>query len=70
MQLEEERMPGACPGSTDGGATAVCAGPGPRILWGARSSWREKPAARAFQHEMDHLDGRVFVEHLRGIKPI
>lgn len=24
--------------------------------------------ARAFQHEMDHLDGRVFVEHLRGIK--
>ena len=24
--------------------------------------------ARALQHEMDHLDGRVFVEHLRGIK--
>jgi peptide deformylase len=24
--------------------------------------------ARAFQHEMDHLDGRVFVERLRGIK--
>jgi peptide deformylase len=24
--------------------------------------------ARAFQHEMDHLDGRVFVDHLRGIK--
>jgi peptide deformylase len=24
--------------------------------------------ARAFQHEMDHLEGRVFVEHLRGIK--
>jgi peptide deformylase len=24
--------------------------------------------ARAFQHEMDHLDGTVFVDHLRGIK--
>jgi peptide deformylase len=24
--------------------------------------------ARAFQHEMDHLDGRVYVDHLRGLK--
>ena len=24
--------------------------------------------ARAFQHEMDHLDGTMFVDHLRGIK--
>lgn len=24
--------------------------------------------ARAFQHEMDHLDGRIFVDRLRGIK--
>jgi peptide deformylase len=24
--------------------------------------------ARAFQHEMDHLDGMLFVEHLRGVK--
>lgn len=24
--------------------------------------------ARAFQHEMDHLDGMVFVDRLRGIK--
>jgi peptide deformylase len=24
--------------------------------------------ARAFQHEMDHLDGRVFVDRLRGVK--
>ena len=24
--------------------------------------------ARAFQHEMDHLDGTLFVEHLRGVK--
>ncbi len=23
---------------------------------------------RAFQHEMDHLDGTLFVEHLRGVK--
>jgi peptide deformylase len=24
--------------------------------------------ARAFQHEMDHLDGTIFVDRLRGIK--
>jgi peptide deformylase len=24
--------------------------------------------ARAFQHEMDHLEGALFVEHLRGVK--
>ena len=24
--------------------------------------------ARAFQHEIDHLDGTLFVDHLRGIK--
>ncbi|HXG88248.1 MAG TPA: peptide deformylase [Vicinamibacterales bacterium] len=24
--------------------------------------------ARAYQHEMDHLDGRLFVDRLRGIK--
>ena len=24
--------------------------------------------ARAFQHEMDHLDGMVFIDRLRGIK--
>jgi peptide deformylase len=24
--------------------------------------------ARAFQHEMDHLDGQVFIDRLRGIK--
>lgn len=24
--------------------------------------------ARAFQHEMDHLDGKLFVDQLRGIK--
>jgi peptide deformylase len=24
--------------------------------------------ARALQHELDHLDGRLFLDHLRGIK--
>ena len=24
--------------------------------------------ARAFQHEMDHLEGRLFVDRLRGVK--
>jgi peptide deformylase len=24
--------------------------------------------ARAFQHEIDHLDGRLFIDHLRGLK--
>ena len=31
---------------------------------------REGPdlLARAFQHEMDHLDGKLFIDHLRGLK--
>ena len=24
--------------------------------------------ARAFQHEIDHLDGRIYLDHLRGLK--
>ena len=24
--------------------------------------------ARAFQHEMDHLDGKLFLDRVRGIK--
>ena len=28
----------------------------------------EELLARAFQHEMDHLDGKLFIDHLRGIK--
>jgi peptide deformylase len=24
--------------------------------------------ARAFQHEVDHLDGRIYLDHLRGLK--
>jgi peptide deformylase len=24
--------------------------------------------ARAFQHEMDHLDGKLFIDRVRGIK--
>ena len=41
--------------------------PGPRR---ARSTRVEGTGllARAFQHEMDHLDGRLFVDRLRGIK--
>jgi peptide deformylase len=35
-------------------------------------SWHEREGtgllARAFQHEMDHLDGTLFVDRLRGIK--
>ncbi len=42
-----------------------------------RGAWRdgqeqrieaEGLLARAFQHEMDHLDGRLFVDRLRGLK--
>jgi peptide deformylase len=37
---------------------------------GGREHQREGTGllARAFQHEMDHLDGRLFIDHLRGIK--
>ena len=26
------------------------------------------PLARALQHEMDHLDGKLFLDRVRGIK--
>jgi peptide deformylase len=34
----------------------------PRDLWG------EGLMARALAHEIDHLDGKLFVDHLRGFK--
>ena len=34
----------------------------------SRSAKAQELLARAFQHEMDHLDGKLFIDHLRGIK--
>jgi peptide deformylase len=34
----------------------------------ARSVEGTELLARAFQHEMDHLDGRLFLDRVRGIK--
>lgn len=68
MQLEEEgclSLPGF---------NATVARPQRATVKGLDPSGRERVVegvgllARALQHEMDHLDGRVFVEHLRGIK--
>jgi len=68
MQLEEEgclSLPGF---------NAIVARPQRARVKGLDLSGREVVIegsgllARALQHEMDHLDGRVFVEHLRGIK--
>ncbi len=68
MQLEEEgclSLPGF---------NATVARPGHAVVKGLDLSGTERVVegegllARAFQHEMDHLDGRVFVDRLRGIK--
>lgn len=68
MQLEEEgclSLPGF---------NATVARPERATIKGLDLDGRERVysgeglLARAFQHEMDHLDGRVFVDRLRGIK--
>jgi peptide deformylase len=68
MQLEEE----GC--LSVPGFNATVARPQRAVIKGIDLSGRdvvlegEGLLARAFQHEMDHLDGRVFVDRLRGIK--
>lgn len=68
MQLEEEgclSLPGF---------NATVARPELAIVKGMDRTGEERTIegrgllARAFQHEMDHLDGKVFVDRLRGIK--
>jgi peptide deformylase len=68
MQLEEEgclSLPGY---------NATVARPKRAAIKGLDLSGQERVyegtdlLARAFQHEMDHLDGKVFVDRLRGIK--
>jgi peptide deformylase len=68
MQLEEEgclSLPGF---------NATVARPDFAIVKGVDAKGEERTLegrgllARAFQHEMDHLDGKVFVDRLRGIK--
>jgi peptide deformylase len=68
MQLEEE----GCLSVPGFNATVVR--PARIVLKGLDRSGTEHTVegrdllARAFQHEMDHLDGMVFVDRLRGIK--
>lgn len=68
MQLEEE----GCLSVPGFDATVVR--PQRVVLKGRDRSWTEETRegtgllARAFQHEMDHLDGTLFVDRLRGIK--
>jgi peptide deformylase len=68
MQLEEE----GCLSVPGFNATVVR--PSRAIVRGLDLSWTEREVegtgllARAFQHEMDHLDGTLFVDRLRGIK--
>lgn len=68
MQLEEEgclSLPGF---------NATVARPATAVVKGLSLDGREQVVegsallARAFQHEMDHLDGRVFVDRLHGIQ--
>ena len=68
MQLEEE----GCLSVPGFEATVVR--PMHAVVKGLDRSGREHERegtgllARAFQHEMDHLDGKLFIDHLRGIK--
>jgi peptide deformylase len=68
MQLEEE----GCLSVPGFNATVVR--PARAVLKGVDRDGAECTAegtgllARAFQHEMDHLDGVVFIDRLRGIK--
>ena len=68
MQLEEE----GC--LSVPGFNATVARPGRATIRGIdleghdRIYSGEGLLSRAFQHELDHLDGRVFVDRLRGIK--
>jgi peptide deformylase len=68
MQLEEE----GCLSVPGFNATVVR--PSRVVLRGLDRAGREHRRegvallARAFQHEMDHLDGTLFVDRLRGIK--
>jgi peptide deformylase len=68
MQLEEE----GCLSVPGFNATVVR--PEQAVLKGLDRNGTEQERegsgllARAFQHEMDHLDGTLFVDHLRGIK--
>ncbi len=68
MQLEEE----GCLSAPGFNATVVR--PTRAVLQALNRSGQEQRheatglLARAFQHEMDHLDGTLFVDRLRGIK--
>jgi len=68
MQLEEE----GC--LSVPGFNATVARPSRVVVRGLDLDGRERVVegagllARAFQHEMDHLDGRIFVDRLRGIQ--
>ncbi len=68
MQLEEE----GC--LSVPGFNATVARPQRAIIRGLDRTGTERAfegtdlLARAFQHEMDHLDGKLFVDRLRGIK--
>ena len=68
VQLEEE----GCLSVPGFNATVVR--PTRAVIKGRDHHWDERThegvglLARAFQHEMDHLDGTLFVDRLRGIK--
>ena len=69
MQLEEE----GCLSVPGFNATVVRPTRGGRQGPGSRPAAEQQREgtgllARAFQHEMDHLDGTLFVDRLRGIK--
>ena len=67
MQLEDE----GCLSVPGFNATVAAPGAGRQGARSRRRASRHEGTgllARAFQHEMDHLDGTLFLDRLRGIK--
>ena len=69
MQLEEEGCLSSAWIHRNRGAAARVRSQGPRtVMAWSLSVEGTGLLARAFQHEMDHLDGTLFIDRLRGIQ--
>ena len=58
------RAASACPANGASSPGRTWSGSGPRTGMVTGSRWRRGPDGRAFCHEIEHLDGHLFVEHI------
>ena len=74
VAISRSRAPFAPKGFSAPGFNATVLRPARAVVRGLDREGREQRIeatgllARAFQHEIDHLDGRLFVDRLRGIR--